>query len=166
MRSMRTLMEGFKRGLKENSINLNDLAIGDTITYVVPGTSNKTAKGKVIDLKSNTTENFAVIMTNGKKQHIQYSHIGGINESKEEYKLDQTLIDKLKDPFITTWQKIGSDAIATGVKKNDGAIEIVLDANALARFGHEEADKIVHDLAMNYGFDELVKFLSGNIILL
>lgn len=66
----------------------------------------------------------------------------------------------------SVWSQIVHDAMDVGVCDNEEALEMVLDANRLETFGHEEEDKELHELFKQHGHTEVFCELNERVQLL
>ena len=87
------IREEVRKVLKEakeasKQLSWNAIKPGDKITYVVPGSSNKTATGKVVSKDSTRTEDFLIVIDDKtkKKMNIMMSHVGSVNENSVQFK--------------------------------------------------------------------------------
>ena len=77
--------------------------------------------------------------------------------------LSDTLVTRLRLPFVRTWQAIGSD-LADIIDDNESAIEGCIDCERLAEFGFDaEAQKIVENLIAKHGYNDFLRALSRKI---
>ena len=82
--------------------------------------------------------------------------------------LDNTIIEQLRQPIITTWNAIAYDLMASAEVMgdeldNDAAIEGCIDANRLhLNGGDKAADQLVLALVLEHGYGVVLRFLSKN----
>lgn len=77
-------------------------------------------------------------------------------------KLDQAVVDQLRNPMWKVWNYIGSDCIDL-VDDNECAVEMCIDADRLTTCADApEADKLVGELIREHGYNKVLKFLSKN----
>lgn len=83
--------------------------------------------------------------------------------------LDKDTLALIKDPIFRTWENIGSELEALCLEDGGGritnaeALEATLDADYVAMYGSKEANKIIHDLFKEHGYDKAMAFFKKNI---
>ena len=68
----RLIRQEIKKSKYTRPEKVGKYTVGDVVNYIVPGTNDVQARGKISDLKSSRDEDFAVI--NGK--NVPYRNIG------------------------------------------------------------------------------------------
>ena len=78
-------------------------------------------------------------------------------------KLDQAVLDQLRNPIHKVWNYIGSDVYDLCEGDNECAIEMCIDANRLSMCVNEDvAEALVMSLVKEHGYTKVLKFLSKN----
>lgn len=81
-------------------------------------------------------------------------------------KLDQAVIDVLKQPIYEVWNSIAPDMMECCEMSNGDALEACIDADRLITFGnHVAANDLVKQMFKDHDYKTLYKFLHENISL-
>lgn len=111
----------------DESLNEAKFKKGQTVKYIVPGTSDKMKSGKITDFKSTRDEDFAVI--DGKT--ISFSHISeSLKEAKKE-SIDKKLSEIDKNSTIAALE-VKIDALDEIIESKSQRISMVTEDEDLA----------------------------------
>jgi|SaaInlStandDraft_4_1057021.scaffolds.fasta_scaffold02321_4 hypothetical protein len=111
----------------DESLNEAKFKKGQTVKYIVPGTSDKMESGKITDFKSTRDEDFAVI--DGKT--ISFSHISeSLKEAKKE-SIDKKLSEIDKNSTIAALE-VKIDALDEIIESKSQRISMVTEDEDLA----------------------------------
>ena len=112
---------------QKESLNEAKFKKGQTVKYIVPGTSDKMKSGKITDFKSTRDEDFAVI--DGKT--ISFSHISeSLKEAKKE-SIDKKLSEIDKNSTIAALE-VKIDALDEIIESKSQRISMVTEDEDLA----------------------------------
>ena len=88
---------------------------------------------------------------------------------EQSMNLDKATLALIKHPIERTWENIGSEIETLCAEDGGGritnaeALEATLDADYVAMYGSKEANKIIHELFKEHGYDKAMAFFKKNI---
>jgi len=81
-------------------------------------------------------------------------------------KLDQTVINQLRQPIYTVWDYIASEVGPIVGDDNLGAIELCIDAGRLSSIAENpQATQLIQDLVQEHKYIPVLEFLDKQIAL-